>query len=220
MKKISKALSAVALSAALTLGAAGAAFAGVTYEDRDIAITGTGEYKADLFDSLKGVMPNGTYEQAVIVNNASDDDVKVYLSVDAHDESNPPVNTDEDIATMADFLAQLSMTITAGEKIVFVDTADQELANGVLLGELASGESLTIDASLAVPADLGNEYANRVGEVDWVFTVEEIDEPLPDTGLSQTGDNMPIMLLGGIAIAAVLIAVVALLATRRRNQEQ
>lgn len=27
-----------------------------------------------------------------------------------------------------------------------------------------------------MPIELGNEYANRIGEVDWVFTVEEVSE--------------------------------------------
>jgi len=74
---------------------------------------------------------------------------------------------------------------------------------------------MDIAVRLIVDPNMGNEFAYRVGEVDWVFTVEEI----PDTGLSQTGDEMPVMLLAGLAVAAVAVALVAVFAMKRRSRQ-
>ena len=42
----------------------------------------------------------------------------------------------------------------------------------------AKGKSAKLEAVLHVPAELGNEYAYRVGEVDWVFTVNAFSDDL------------------------------------------
>ena len=119
---------------------------------------------------------------------------------------------------MSDFLAQLTMVIKNGESVIFSASPDQEaqLAENALLGELKPGESLSLNVNLSVPIEMGNEYANRVGEVDWVFTVEEVPEPLPDTGLSQTGDDMPVAILAIASITAIAVIAIAVRAIRRR----
>ena len=247
MKKISKVLSAVTLSAALTLSLAGAAFGDVVFQNRIVNVTGTGEYTAtDLFDGFKNVMPGDELDQPVTVENGSEMTVKVYLRAEAHDEASNPLTydepyeeadgkdqgqdaetgdlvggegqRDETVATMGDFLAQLTMTIKNGESVIFSASPDQEaqLSSNVLLGELKPDESLSLNVNLNVPIEMGNEYANRVGEVDWVFTVEEVPEPLPDTGLSQTGDDMPVVILAVVGIAAVAVIAIAVRAMRRR----
>ena len=45
-----------------------------------------------------------------------------------------------------------------------------------LLGTFRTGETAELKVELTVPIELGNEYANRVGEVDWVFHVEAYNE--------------------------------------------
>ena len=249
MKKISKVLSAVTLSAALTLSLAGAAFGDVVFQSRAVNITGAGEYTAtDLFDGFKGVMPGDELDQPVTVENGSEMTVKVYLRAEAHDEASNPLTydepyeeadgkdqgqdpdsgdlvggegqRDETVATMSDFLAQLTMIIKNGGSVIFSASPDQEaqLSSNVLLGELKPGESLSLNVNLSVPTEMGNEYASRVGEVDWVFTVEEVPEPLPDTGLSQTGDDMPVMLFAVAAAVAVGLVLVAAFALKRSKR--
>jgi len=71
---------------------------------------------------------------------------------------------------------------------------------------------MDIAVRLIVDPNMGNEFAYRVGEVDWVFTVEEID----DTGISQTGDNSPTLLLAGAAIIAGIVIAIAVRAMRRK----
>ena len=229
MKKISKVLPALALSAALALGAAGAAFAAdskVTFESRGEVFSfapGSKWTATDLFDGFKGVMPGDERTETVAVTNGSQETVKVYLHADPHDGGNAlsdSVAAKESLESMREFLSVFDMRVYNGDELIYEgtpDSASSGLESAVLLGELAPGEGVTLKVELEADIDkMTNEHANHVGEVDWVFTVEEVPELLPDTGLSQTGDDMPVMLLGGIAIAAVLLVLVA---ARRRSQQ-
>ena len=155
---------------------------------------------------------------------------------------------------MRDFLAQLTLQVYDGEKLIYEAKPgenpsggavsllalgdDDDMTAGMSLGAISAGGSKEITARLIVPIELGNEYANRVGEVDWVFTVVEYDpyvpptedpdpddplppiepdEPLPDTGddpkpegpLGQTGDTAPLALLAGVAVLAAVLVLVA-----------
>lgn len=154
------------------------------------------EYTAtDLFGNFKNVMPGDKLTETVqIQNEAADCDyIKVYMRAVVHDENgNTPTydevfeNTDgkdqanidaqrdETVASMQDFLSQLTMRIYNGDELIYNASADEAgaLVNNVLLGTLSKGESLNLKVELDVPIELGNAYANRVGEVDWVFLAE------------------------------------------------
>ena len=154
------------------------------------------EYTAtDLFDNFKDVMPGDKLTETIQVKNtATDCDyIKLYMRAVVHDENGNPLtysetfeNTDgkdqanvagerdETVATMQDFLSQLTMRIYNGDELIYEASPDEAgaLVNNVLLGTLSTGESLTLRVELDVPIELGNEYANRVGEVDWVFLAE------------------------------------------------
>lgn len=254
MRKFSKIASALAVSAALALGMAGTAFADVVYKDRDLSVQGAGEYTlTDLFDNFKGIMPGDKLDQPVVVRNESGKAIKVYLRAEEHDEASSPLTydeafeeidgndqtidpgngvgdagqRDETVATMQNFLAQLNLKVTAAGAVVFDASPDLEaqLADNVLLGEVPAGESLQIGAHLTVPIEMDNAYAHRTGEVDWVFTIEEIEEPTPVPGdsdsatpLNKTGDAAPLLLAGVLACAAGVVAAVAFAKSRKRKQ--
>lgn len=252
MKKFSKIASALAVSAALALGMAGAAFADVVYENQKVSVNGGGLYTVtDLFDNFKNVMPGDNLEQPVTVVNEGDKAIKVYLRAEAHDEVDNPLTyaeageeqdgkdqktdpenglggagqRDENVATMSDFLSKLHMSVMVVDKTVFDDSPDVEgsLSENVLLGEVAAGSELQINTTLNVPIELDNTYANRVGEVDWVLTVEEVEVPADDTpagNLSKTGDTTPFALIAAVAGVAAVVVIVALVFARRRNKQQ
>lgn len=157
------------------------------------------EYTAtDLFDNFKDVMPGDQLTETIQVKNeATDCDyIKLYMRAVIHDENGNPLTyseafenadgkdqagvdgqRDETVATMQDFLSQLTMRIYNGDQLIYNASPDEAgaLVNNVLLGTLSTGESLTLKVELDVPIELGNEYANRVGEVDWVFLAECIE---------------------------------------------
>ena len=145
---------------------------------------------ADLFDNFKGVMPGDVLTEKISIENQSTDCdyIKVYMRAILHDEDGNPISekvlaelqtdtrrgADSELEYMYDFLSQLSMTVKSGSSLIYEDTADQldGLAGSVYLGTIRKGETIDLDVELTVPTTLGNEYADRIGEVDWVFTVE------------------------------------------------
>jgi len=150
--------------------------------------------QTDLFRNFKNVMPGDVLTETITVKNtATDCDyIKVYLRAKSHDESNPisesVVNAGENLESMNDFLSQLSMKVWNGDKLIFEGSPDKEnqLSENTLLGQFNRNESTTIKVELAVPIELNNRYANRIGEVDWVFVVEAFDRPSgPSTNYSQ-----------------------------------
>ena len=189
MKKIFKHTSIIVLALLFALCIALPTFA----EDGTVTYTGGGNFTfgpgtdmsaTQLFPDLEGVMPGDTLTQKVTITNQSGktDVVKFYLRAEAHDDSSNPLETGvkntETVASMEDFLSQLSMTVKNGDETIFEASPEKTdgLTDNVYLGTLKKGESIDLIVTLSVPADLGNEYANRSGEVDWVFTVEELNE--------------------------------------------
>ena len=43
----------------------------------------------------------------------------------------------------------------------------------MFLGRIDKNESISLVVKLNVPIEVGNEFANSSGEVDWIFTVED-----------------------------------------------
>ena len=140
--------------------------------------------QTDLFGSFKNVMPGDTVTETItFTNSASDCDfVNLYMRAEAHDEAgnplSPKVAEKETVVTMTEFLSKLSMKVWNGTELIYDATPDQldGLKNNVFLGAYRSGEKATLKVELDVPIELGNEYANRVGEVDWIFHVETYNE--------------------------------------------
>ena len=176
----------------------------VTYvggAEKFVFLPGSEYTDSDLFNNFKGVMPGDKLSQKVKVKNTCGKAVNIYMRAVVHDEKTNPLsknvsakvaeqNADktlteqERIDIMKDFLQQLTMTVKQGDKELFHATAEQlgGLEKNVPLGRLQSGQGTELDVVLEVPIEMGNEYANRIGEVDWVFTVEEIEEGGPGPG--------------------------------------
>ena len=71
---------------------------------------------------------------------------------------------------------------------------------------------------LTVPAGLGNEYAYRVGEVDWVFTVEGFNNEKP---LIPTGQlNWPVAVFGALGVLLIAGGVVVLTKKKKHDEAE
>lgn len=162
--------------------------------------------KTDLFENMKDVMPGDTRTEIVTIKNeySGCDYIKVYMRAVLHDEDNnlisPKVmeeliarqadseNAEDqamsELAYMNDFLKQLKLTVKNGEKTVYEghpDSLETGFENGnVALGTLRRNKSMTLDVVLEVPLEMDNRYADRIGEVDWIFVVEERNDPDDD----------------------------------------
>ena len=81
---------------------------------------------------------------------------------------------------------------------------------------MPKGKSAKLEAVLTVPAGLGNEYAYRVGEVDWVFTVEGFNNEKP---LIPTGQlNWPVAVFGALGVLLIAGGVVVL--TKKKKHDE
>lgn len=164
-------------------------------------VPGSTYVETDLFDEFKQVMPGDVRtEKITIVNRSSSCDyISVYIGVIFHDETNNPISPkvlaelteDErrgmqsELEYMHDFLEQLTLTVWNGDK-----DAENKIYSGspyslddglarekMFLGNIPYGRDTELNVQLEVNIEMGNEYADRIGEVDWVFIVEERYSP-------------------------------------------
>lgn len=219
MKRI-KQLCTVLMCVLLTLALACAAYAAdstVTYKGRKSGFDfepGSVYIGSDLFDNFKNVMPGDVkVEKVTIVNqSASSDYIKVYMSALLHDMENNPISpkvlealeederrgTMDELEYMHGFLKQLTLKVWNGEKkdenLIYTgnpNSLDNGFADGtVYLGSLGYNQSLELNVELAVDIEMGNEYADRIGEVDWVFVIEERNND-SDSDDSGSGGTKP-----------------------------
>ena len=190
MKKSFKAITSLVLMLLVVMSMSVTAFAAspsITFEgfSKGFDFQPGSEYtETDLFDGFKNVMPGDTVTETItFTNSATDCDfVNLYMRAEAHDETDnplsPKVAEKETVATMTEFLSKLSMKVWNGTELIYDASPDQldGLKSNKLLGTFRTGETATLKVELSVPIELGNEYANRVGEVDWIFHVEAYNE--------------------------------------------
>lgn len=226
MKKTLKTISALALALLLLLGMGATAFAEskVTYEggaEKFVFLPGSEYTETDLFENFKGVMPGDVITQEITVQNnyTKAEKVKIYLRAVVHDEQGNPLSEEvartEDLVSMQDFLSQLTMTVKQGDKVLFSASPDEldGLKENVLLGAFPGKSYTKLVVELSVPIELGNEYANRVGEVDWVFTAEEVTKTV------QTGDDSDLILWAALMTLSLVTAAGVILSLNRKNKE-
>ena len=226
MKKTLKTISALALVLVLLLGMSATAFAEskVTYEggaEKFVFLPGSEYSETDLFENFKGVMPGDVITQEITVQNnyTKAKKVNIYLRAVVHDEQGNPLSEEvartEDLVSMQDFLSQLTMTVKQGDKVLFSASPDEldGLKENVLLGTFPGRSKTILTVELSVPIELGNEYANRVGEVDWIFTAEEVTKTV------QTGDDSDLILWAALMTLSLVTAAGVILTLNRKNKE-
>ena len=231
MNRTMRALFSLVLTLVLVVAMATPAFAAtasITYKGQKDQFVF--DPSTDLFRNFKGVMPGDTLEQSITFTNKSTDSnyVKLYVRAVAHDTSNPltkPVKENETLASMEDFLSQLEMEVYCGKKQIFKASPDElgGMKNKVLLGTFKKNASATLTVKLNVPIELGNKYANRMGEVDWIFTVEAFKgtPSTSDDRLIQTGQlNWPILALGAGGLVFLILGGTMVLSRKKRKNAE
>ena len=212
MKKCMRTALILVLIAACLATTALAADSSVTYSGNSgsfIFAPGSSESPTDLFPDFRGVMPGDTLTEQIVVRNHANKkvDVKIYMRALGAVEGSE------------EFLNQMKLTVTQSGKAdpLFEAQADEtaQLTNWKPLGTFKSGAKVTLDVTLEVPIEMGNEFQSAIGELQWEFRVEEYPvKPGP-----QTGDETPLALYGAAAGVCAL-GLVLLLATKRKKREE
>lgn len=179
------------LSAAILLGTilmnASLALASSTAVDSNVEYRGRAESfvilpeDTDLFQNFKNVMPGDTIKQEIRVANEGTNimPARIYLRAEPIDPADKP------------FLEQMNLRVehnVLGELSDDLSSEQGGLAENVLLGTFFPGTDRMLEVTLEVSLAMGNDFQNAVGEIIWIFTVEEDDPPpLPQTGLAVAG---------------------------------
>ena len=193
MKKLWQAGISFLLLLALMTGLAAPALAEdatITFDGTDFTFSPGSTYTStDLFPDFKGVMPGDVLTQSITFKNEAQDYdyVKLYLKAvphpDEHTQEQPMsekvLEAEKTLESMNEFLSQLTMKVWNGaDKTAepIFEGAPNAAFGAVELGRVNKGETAALTVELEVPIELGIEYMYRVGEVDWVFTVEAFRE--------------------------------------------
>lgn len=168
----------------------------------------------DLFPNFKDVMPGDELHQQITVKNEASKEVKVKIYIRALGA----------VEGAEEFLSQLGLTVQTSENntmaYMFDAMANEtaQMTDWVCLGTLYSGGEVNLDVTLTVPVELGNEFQNAVGALEWEFMVEEYmispDDPQPPA----TGEkkNPDLWLLCSVVS---LFAIVVLLLLHRKDRK-
>jgi len=166
----------------------------------------------DLFPNFKDVMPGDSISQKITVRNLASNKVKVKIymrSLGAHEDGESP-----------DFLSQMHLRVEKSDDntmpYMFDAAANEtaQLTEWVCLGTLYSGGEVNLDVNLDVPVEMDNNYANKVGYLDWEFMIEEF--PIED-GDPQTGDNTDMVLWAIMVVAAALFIIMWFIRRRKES---
>ncbi len=216
MKKFISTILLMALLCTVTVSAF--ADSTVTYDGsaRKFIFAPGSEYSpTDLFPDFHDCTPGDTRTQKLTVRNDASHDVKVKIYLRA---LGPQEGSEE-------LLSQLHMTVAKSEEnsmaYMFDATADQTdgLTDWVLLGTLYSGGEVNLEITLQVPIDLDDKYQGQAAYLNWQFMVEELPVDPDDPRPPQTGDDFPLVLVGGLSICSAVMLIFLPLWMRRKKNE-
>lgn len=175
---------------------------------------GSDHSPTDLFENFKNVMPGDSLTQSITVKNDEDNEVKVniYLRALGAKEGSE------------ELLSKLNLKVakSSNNRMAYMfDAAANEtdgLSEWVLLGTLYSGGEVNLEVTLDVPIELGNEFQDAAGYLEWEFKVEELPIDPDDPEPPKTGEEIKGYLLAAFVVLA-LGTMVVIHRSKKRSAE-
>ncbi len=166
--------------------------------------TESGENPTDLFENFKYAMPGDVLTQEIFVTNLETNKKKVVFYLKSTGATEQSV----------DLLSKMTLKVEAEDGSSFEAPADQPatLEDWVMLGTLSPAQQTKLTLTLSIPIELGNDYQDAVGIINWQFKAEEV--PVHKTG-DNTNSTLWIILA---AVAVVGLAVCVVFATRKKEK--
>ena len=186
----------------------------------------------DLFASFKNVLPGQTIIQRINVGSRHGETTEIFLKATPSEGETLFPETEAQLTEL--LTKHVELIVSVGDAQVYRGPVWQENArlksagteaslsslygDGISLGRFYTGDGLPVTVRLELDRDVGNEFQNLAGEVDWVFSASGTDQP----PIPQTGDNsnnriyVMIMLAAGSACLA-LMAIRAIAVRRKRG---
>ena len=184
-----------------------------------IFLPGSEYSPTDLFPGFKDVMPGDSISQTITVRNDASNKVKVKIyvrSLGAHEDS-------------VDFLSQMHLRVEKSDDNTMgymFDAAAHETAqmtDWVLLGTLYSGGEVNLNVILDVPVEMGNDYQNQIGSLEWEFKVEQFEIEPTDPPAPPTGDDFQLWVwlgLMAVGVGGMLLFVLLLIRKKKETAEE
>ena len=170
---------------------------------------GSNDSPTDLFSDFKNVMPGDSIPQQILIRNDASNQVKIDLYL-----RSLGAQQDTDL-----FFSQMNLTVEQVGNSTLFDAPSNEtaqLTDWVYLGTLYSGGEVNLILNLDIPIELGNEYQDAIGYIDWEFKAEELPIDPDDPKPPQTGDNSNLYLYAMLASVSG-IALVILIHKRKKD---
>lgn len=134
----------------------------------------------DFFVNLPVFYPGDEYSDTLVLNNESEDQIRLYFRSDTADEGD-------------DTLSRMQMKISVEradgtvEELYSGPIETDEFAEDTAILSLLSGQSGKLHFTVTMPTDMDNAYTLKHKSVLWTFSTEVIPEEIPAT--PDTGDH-------------------------------
>lgn len=216
MKRTNKRLGFLMITALLCVALLVPAFAqGTVNFDANtkdfIFAPGSENSPTDLFEGFKDVMPGDTLTEKITIKNDESKDVKIKLYI----RSLGAVEGSEEL------LGQMKLTVkqVGNETPLFEAPANEtaQLTDWVYLGTVFSGGTVDLELTLEVSEDMGNDFIDKIGYIDWEFKADELPVEPDDPKPPQTNDNTRTILYVVLAVVSAAVIVAVLISFKKKK---
>lgn len=139
----------------------------ITYRNAEEGFAASAD---DLFSHFGRLVPGESRTTSLLVSNESSSAIEVYLT--------GSLESDRTLGETSDFGSKALLSISSEEGGIYSGSlASAALSDGILFASLDAGASSSVEISVTVPADAGNEYALMDADAVWTFSAQESPAP-------------------------------------------